>query len=403
MLTKEQSLLEYDFSRLTVTPDRLTRSTHGHYPRLAEEMLKIYRENIGEVRKHLHDRVRRSLQGVMDCPAKRIAAFCKLLDDASEFHQDKSAASAKLRQRVFSLAATKHPLVQTRDQLFDHDETNTKAEIAAELGKSWEEIEASLFADVIEFHRLRKPPENLDAAGLLSRYNVAQTQTALYGALSMTVWAGDDFKMILRYAKLARLMHSITRQGDRYVFQLNGPASLLRQTRRYGVAFARFLPGLLATRDWRMQATVLGPAKRRFALRLSSTDGLRSEVQPNDFDSQLEETFWRQWNKLQAENQTDGWMLRREGTVLHQAQTVFTPDFSLKHPKHGEVLLEVIGFWTPEYLSEKVIRLKQFQHTARIMLAISETVDQSIPDLGMPRVTFKTTLKVKDILQILPR
>ncbi|GAA5510757.1 DUF790 family protein [Novipirellula caenicola] len=403
MLTKEQSIVEYDFSRQRVIPDRLTRSTHGHYPPLAEEMLKIYQDHVGEVRKHLHELVRRLFRGVTDCPAKRISAFCKLLDDASEFHQDKSAAAAKLRQRVFTLAASKHPLVQSRDQLFDHEEANAKAEIAAEIGKSWAEIEASLFADVIEFHRLQKPPENLDAAGLLSRYNVAQTQAALYAATSMTVWAGDDFKMILRYAKLARLMHSITRQGDRYVFQLNGPASLLRQTRRYGVAFARFLPGLLAAQDWRMQATVLGPAKRRFALRLSSSDGLRSEVQPSDFDSQIEETFWQQWQTMQAEDQTGGWQLRREGTVLHQGQTVFTPDFSLDHPEHGEVLLEVIGFWTPEYLSEKVIRLKQFQHTARIMLAISESVDQAIPDLGMPRVTFKTTLKVKEVLQILPR
>ncbi|MFG0261272.1 MAG: DUF790 family protein [Novipirellula sp. JB048] len=399
MLTREQALLDYDFSRCRVAPDRLTRTTHGHYLPLAEEMLKLYRAHVGEPRRQLHDHVRRLLQEVHDCPARRIAAFCKLLDDASEFHQDQSATSAKLRQRVFSLAATKHPLVQTRDQLFEHDEAHVKAEIAAELGKSWAEIETSLFADVIEFHRLRKPPEDLDAAGLLSRYNVAQTQAALYGALSMTVWAGDDFKSILRYAKLARLMHTITRQGDRYVFQLNGPASLLRQTRRYGVAFARFLPGLLAARDWRMQATVLGPAKRRFALRLSSTDGLRSEVQADDFDSQLEATFWRQWQQSQAANQTDGWVLHREGTVLHQAQTVFTPDFALRHPEQGEVLLEVIGFWTPEYLREKVIRLKQFQHAARIVLAISHSVDHAIPDLGMPRVIFKPTLKVTDVLQ----
>ena len=30
----------------------------------------------------------------------------------------------------------------------------------------------------------------------------------------MVVWASDDFKTILRYAKLARLMHTITRLPD---------------------------------------------------------------------------------------------------------------------------------------------------------------------------------------------
>ena len=65
----------------------------------------------------------------------------------------------------------------------------------------------------------------------------------------MTVWASDDFKTILRYAKLARLMHTIVRTGEgRYRFRFDGPASVLRHTRRYGAAMARFLPALIACR-----------------------------------------------------------------------------------------------------------------------------------------------------------
>ena len=82
-----------------------------------------------------------------------------------------------------------------------------KADIARELGRPWSEIEKELYADVMTFQPLREFVGYPDAAALLSRYNVAQLQAALYRATSMTVEATDDFKTILRYAKLARLMH----------------------------------------------------------------------------------------------------------------------------------------------------------------------------------------------------
>jgi len=399
MLTKDHAILEFDFQKQTVVPDRLHRKTHGHYLSLAEELVQLYRDHVGEVRKSLHDRVRRRMQDISDCPTRRIGAFCKLLDDASEYHRDKSGDAAKLRKRVFAIAASQHPLVQRSDALFDHDESTVKREIAAELGMEWPEIEAKLFADVIEFHRLVIAPKELDGAGLLSRYNVAMTQAALYGATAITVWASQDFKSILRYAKLARLMHSIAQQGDDYVFQFNGPASIVRNTKRYGVAFAKFLPGLLSTDQWRMRATILGPGNRRFALRLSDGDGLRSNVVAELFDSQLEEAFFDSWQATE----TAGWTLKREARVLHHDQTVFIPDFTLSHEEHGEILLEIIGFWTPEYLREKVVRLERFRAQAKILLAIAESVDDAIPDLGIPRVTFKTTLRPKQVLEHLER
>ncbi|TWU10500.1 DUF790 family protein [Allorhodopirellula heiligendammensis] len=395
MLTKQESILEYDFTRQSVVPDRLTRKTHAAYVPAIAELLQIYRDHVGDTRRELHWHVQRELQKLDDCPSVRISAFCKLLDDASKYDQDRSGAAAKLRQRVFSLAATDHPLVQEPDHLFATSESKVKESIARQLGRPWTDIEADLFADVIEFHRLKSPPDpTIDAGRMLRRYNIAQTQTALYGAVEMTVYAGRDFKTILRYAKLARLMHTITRQDNNYFFRFNGPASIVRETRRYGVAMARFLPGLLAAEDWRMRATVIGPRRRRFALQLSSRDGLRGEIVPSDFDSELEETFHRRWQ----ESDTNGWSIQREATVLHAGQSVLMPDFTFRHPEHGEVLLEIVGFWTPEYLRDKAQRLMQFHNHARILIAVSEHADEAIPDIGVPRVVYKTKLQPQSVL-----
>src|SRR5205807_5097861 len=169
--------------------------------------------------------------------------------------------------------------------------TAAKAAIATGLGLSWEEIDRQLFADVMECHRLAAFAGYPSGEALLARYNVGQVQVALFRAVEMIVWATDDFKTILRYAKLARLMHSIRRLGDgRYELRLDGPASVLRATRRYGVALAKFLPPLIACRGWCLHA-LLQPRWRGplVGLDLSPDDRLNSHLPPPaEFDSQVE-------------------------------------------------------------------------------------------------------------------
>ena len=157
---------------------------------------------------------------------------------------------------MFRLAGQKHPLVTRPDRLYEAGEMSVKAEIAAKIGRTWPEIDRDLFADIIEFQRLKVFRGYSTGVDLLARYNVAQIQAALFGAVMMTIWVGEDFKIVLRYAKLARLMHTIERSGSGCLIRFDGPASVLRQTRRYGVSMARFLPALLACNSWRMHALI---------------------------------------------------------------------------------------------------------------------------------------------------
>ena len=98
-----------------------------------------------------------------------------------------------------------------------------------------------------------------------------------------------------------------------------------------------------------------------------------------------------------------GWRWQRESQLLVQGQTVMTPDFTLYHPGSDTmVYVEVVGFWTPEYLEEKCRRLKQFvgnrhvstrpAETVRWLLMVSENLkpdDQSrFAELGIPIVSF---------------
>jgi uncharacterized protein len=399
MLTREHAIAEFKGGR--VVPDRLQRRHHARYADYAERMLAIYRGGIGQTRRALHTAIRTVFAAEPDCPARRIDAFCKLLDDASIYSRDRRGEAAELRRQVFRLAATRHPLVTSVDQLFEHSEVETKAHIAAELCMPWEEIDARLFSDIIEFQRLREFAGFVDGPALLARYNVAQAQAALFDAVEMTVWASEDFKTILRYAKLARLLHSVKREGDdRYVIRLDGPASMLRKTNRYGAALARFLPALLACRGWRMHA-VLRVRGREWMKRfdLSPADGLVSQLpSPAEFDSNVEAAFAEQW----GDGPRDGWTLVREGEILCREQQVFVPDFVLRHDDGRRVLFEIVGFWTPEYLEDKLQTLRRFSDERILVALVENTRHPALADKiiaeGLPTIRYKTRLTVKSVL-----
>ena len=400
MLTKELAIAECRDGFLL--PDRLYRQHHGQYLAIAERLLELYAAGVGRSRRDLHAAARQLFEQEQDCPLRRIDAFCKLLDEVSSYDKDRHGVAAQLRARVFRLAAKFHPLVVEADSLFEHAETAVKAEIAQALGTTWESISERLFADVIPYQKLAKFTGYATPADLLARYNVAQCQAALYQAQTLTVWATDDLKTILRYAKLARLIHTIDEElTGGYRLHFDGPASVLRATSRYGVAMAKFLPSLLACKGWRLEAKVaVGRGGWTQRLCLSADDGLRSALPPpEEFDSQVESDFATDWL---AADQAE-WTMSRETVVLHQGQKTFVPDFVFENADGRRVLLEIAGYWTPEYLTSKRETLERFLH-ADILLAAPESllkqanVEPWLRDYpGLIR--YKTSLKAVAVLE----
>jgi hypothetical protein len=406
MLTKELAI--YDIEGNQIKADRLTQKKHGCYVAYAAQMLRLYREGIGKTRHELHSAIRQVFINEPDCSPQRIDAFCKLLDEdrICKFDTDRRGTAAALRCRIFGMAAGYHPLVQYKDRLFEHSEMEVKQTIARELGRpNWSEIEVKLFADVFEFNRLKSFAGYDSAEALLSRYNVAQVQASLCNAKKLVLWARSDFQRIVTHAKLAHLLLEITPPLDsetngEYKIVLDGPASVLRETRRYGVNLARFLPALLSCRDWRMTAEVkIQRIPRSFWLQLSSRSGLKSEMTPlEEFDSSVEEGFAVKW----GQDKREGWSMKRAGGILQRKQTAFVPDFVFQHDDGRKVFLEIVGFWTPEYLRAKIEKLKLFDDE-HIILAVAESVGEKLPAMSQEVILYKSALKLKDVLAALAR
>lgn len=392
MLSKDLAL--YSCTRGRASPDRLTRKTHAHYVTLVEQLLALYRDGAGCTREDLHRAAEAIFCEEPDCPPQRVRALVRLLDQASEYQTDIDGRAYRLRQQVFEKAARFHPLVVEPDGLFQYAEREVKARIADEIGMAWPRIEAAMYADLPAFHRLIRIKGYASAADLLRRYNVAQAQTLLFFAEEMTVTAREDFKRIFRYAKLNGLLHEIESAGpDAFRIRFTGPASVLSETRRYGVHMGAFLPVLLTCRGWRMSARLRLPlGVARFDL--SPEDGLQSYLSaPEQFDSSVEQAFAE---KFGAER--EGWTLRHEGGFLVRGQRVFVPDFVATHEDGTRVYLEIVGFWTPEYLAAKARTLTLFAEVP-ILVAIAAKTVHKLPKLSAEVVTYKTRLKVAPVLE----
>jgi uncharacterized protein len=130
------------------------------------------------------------------------------------------------------------------------------------------------------------------------------------------------------------------------------------------------------------------------SLDLSHEDRLHSHLPPpEEFDSRVEEVFSRRWG-----GQREGWSLLRESEVLCHGQRVFVPDFVLRHEDGRTVLLEIVGFWTPEYLLAKTQTLKTFQDQL-ILLAVAQAGSRKLPDLPPQTIRYKSVLRPEDVLE----
>ena len=92
----------------------------------------------------------------------------------------------------------------------------------------------------------------------------------------------------------------------------------------------------------------------------------------------------------------------REGEILHHQQKTFVPDFTFRHVDGIEVLLEIVGFWTPEYLAHRRETLQQFREH-RILIAVPEKSLREGATIGENILVYKTALKIEPLMEALDR
>jgi len=398
-------LLNHRYSGETVVPKRLPLDESCLA--LAREAIACFVAHRGKTQGELDDRLQ-AWEG--DSPDYRVRrGLAHLLRNGfATFEIVSPLEPVLLRDRVFAAAATAPPLPQRRSP--------TLAQVAAQLSRELErevvpaDIERGLYADLQENRILTEfePPE---PEALLHRYNLAQVQGIFYRASQVTLHAHrnvpGEYKLLFRYLKLFQVMFYIEGDADcGFTLTLDGPASLFKPSTRYGLAFAKMLPALLHVTRWSLTATLhsrdpYSGQERSGRFSLDDTCDLVSHYPPGKpYDSMIEESFAKQWAKAKTD-----WRLEREVDLIPIPGSVIIPDFRLVHPDGRAVLLEIVGYWRPEYLQRKFSQVRR-SAVDNLILAVSERLNLAkagvqLTDVAVPIVWFKDKLNPPAVLEIL--
>lgn len=298
--------------------------------------------------------------------------LAKVLSDAATFAPPATnVAPAVIRERLFVYG----PVFEGRDVFHTQTHREVVQDAAAELGLSGEQVEAALFADRPSHSILTDAGPPWSSAGLLARYNLELTRGVLYWASQLRIDVAGSYKDLWKYLKLFKLMFWATREGEGYHLELDGPISpFVRATTRYGRAFAAFMPALLLCDRWRLVAEVHPPVSfAPLMYRLDHTSSLRSHFKRSGlFDSRLEADFASEFESKFGDRRGH-WLLTRENEVLLLGDTVMIPDFVLvdKQDETRKILIELVGFWHPNYLKRKVEKVRA-AHCENLLLLVYE-------------------------------
>ena len=329
-----------------------------HYLTIAGDLAALFQEHIGQSRGTLLEALRDYEGDSLDYPVMR--GLAAVLETGCTFGNEPPLKPVDLRATLFQQG----PVTRGADLFTQKRRENVLAETAAHFGVTEGEVETALFADLVEEQILLDPGEPISPGDLIGRYNMELARGLLYWAREVQIFVQDGYKDVFKYIKLFKLMHTVrqSKLTKGYQITLHGPISpFVKSTIRYGLQFAKFMPALFLGQRWRMEATIQPPRSGR-SLRYTLDN--RSELQTHFrasalFDSRLEADFAAEFEAKYGGAKRK-WLLAREDELIIVGDTVMIPDFSLTHRQDGRrALLEIVGFWHPNYLQRKLDKVRQ--------------------------------------------
>ena len=396
MLTSDLLLTR---SRGPYIEPRYVDAVDPQYIDLAQALIDIFAAHQGRPRRELKAALDHHEGDRTNYRVQR--GLAKLLsDDHCEFNILSPVPPEELRYSTFALSRENHPVVREPNLIYPITRDHVFEQVALKYEISTEEVADSLYADLPENHTLSTftaPSPNQ----LLNRYNLALAQAMLYrcGQLRLSVYRNlpARYKQLFKFIKFFRLIHTIVGDLDAgYEIALDGPLSMFRHTQKYGLQMAVFLPALLLCTRWQMRAEIVRQDGRSQEFVLDDQCGLVSHYRDQTvYDSLLEETFAGRFEKAKTE-----WQMERETEIINLKETVMIPDFAFHHPDGRTALLEIVGFWRPEYLRRKLEKLRKAQRKD-LIVAVSRDLNVSEEDFAeVPGGVFffKNRIQPRDVI-----
>lgn len=308
-------------------------------------------------------------------------------------------ANTLARKQRSTIASAKPPATirdvvfreSARDPVFYRDAVLARAAAILELTSY--EVERGLFADRANARMILNPLKPLSAKTAVEAYNLSLVQGLLLRSEVVTVDLREHVRAVVRFAKLSGLLCTFALGARGTRVEVSGPLTILRHTTKYGYALANFFPAVLGTTGYRLEARCLiGAAAEPLHVRIDASDRIaRTHVLPRDTDSKVEEALVRDVRALDR-----GWLLIREADAIQVGNRLFFPDFRLERGGR-RILVEVVGFYTPEYLRSKLEALRAVEGH-ELIVCIDESLACDTGDIPGHVLRFKRRVDARALL-----
>jgi predicted nuclease of restriction endonuclease-like RecB superfamily len=354
------SLLSCDFRRDAAIPRFLNDADRPWIRALIDECQCA----VGRPVRELEARLR---EPIMGAPHDKQRLVAHLLVGFARSRVASPVPPREARAAIFTAAARREG---PREEIV--------ARCAESLGAAPGALLSSLFAD-LPGERLAIAPPSLDPGDVALRANLALAQGLLAHAHSVRIALEGNARAVVRHAALRGLICAVTRtvSTDGACVELSGPYALFRRTLLYGRALGAVVPVLAWTRRFKLTARceIRG---RAAVVTLASGDPIFPAAEPRRFDSCVEERFARDFARI-----APGWVVVREPEPFDAEGHLFFPDFAVHlrtEPSH-RWFVEVVGFWTPEYLARKLEQLRRAR-ISNLVLCIDD--ERNVGDGELP-------------------
>jgi hypothetical protein len=376
-------LLSYSVAGTLVVPHYLGEHDHPWLRALLDEHERF----IGRPRRELEARLRDPLP--CESPPQKLRLAIQVLGKLRP-RERKSAVPPRLaRAHVFGEAARTSAPPQT-----------VLTTVAAALGVSREGLQESLFGDLPGERLVSAPTQPLSAVELALRCNLALVQGMLFRATVVRIEIEGNTRVLVRHAKWRGLICTLAgRSGSASAtVELSGPFALFRNTGLYGRALGELVPLLAWCPRFRLRADCVLRG-RPLTLQLATGDPILPSSEPRRYDSLLEERFAREFRRL-----APAWDLIREPEPITASGTLIFPDFAVQHRSDPmrRWLLEIVGFWTPDYVKRK-LALYRSARLSNLILCIDDSRNCAETDLpsGVWLVRYRRRLDAAAVLQLI--
>jgi uncharacterized protein len=373
LLPRALSLLSTRAEGERLVPHYLTERDEPWLRALLDEHARF----VGRKRSELEERLREPLP--VPAPKFKLRMATHVLDALSRDRASACVPPRDARWLVFRAAAM---TTEPRDRVLEC--------VAKSLGVAATDLESALFADLRGERRVAELAKDLSPSRLALQTNQAIVASLLRRAVHVRVRAWGNTRALVRHARLLGLICVISRQPsgrkgaaltplpngagkeplEGVALDVSGPFALFRRTEVYGRALASLVPRAAWCNRFEIEAAcLLGRGAHTTKLIVRTGDPIGAGRELRRHDSRVEERFFKDFRRAAPE-----WDVIREPRPLEAAGTLLFPDFELVHRRDPERrwLLEIIGFWTQQYLDEKLRRLRAAGFD-RLILCIDES------------------------------